>query len=159
MSTRRERQQLAKRSRQRCRRRTKADRRQQKPDPQPQPQPEPQVQVQVQDPHIGFFALEGREPLRHDEAVLIVGVRSVIQQILKRQGRTAMTIHDVTFREIMMGLVEGAAFCFDDQAYARLLKPAREAGLALQARDAGEAKAPGEPVFRLQLDFAGAQHD
>jgi len=147
MSTRRERQQLGKRSR-RARRRTKPDQQQQAPEQDPQ------------DHHIGYFAREGREVLRHDDgAVVIIGSRPVMQQVLKRRGRTTMTICDVTFWEITHGLVEGAAFCFDDQAYARLLEPAREAGLPLKEYPPGGADSAGTPTVGLQLDFGAARPD
>ena len=115
---------------------------------------------QPQDPHIGYFAREGRDLLRHEDgAVVIIAERPVMQQTLQQRGRTTMTICDVTFCEIMRGLVEGAAFCFDDQAYARFLKPACEFGLPLKGREVGEAEAAGEPAIRLQLDFEAAGDD
>ena len=152
MATKRQRERLTQRIRQARRCRTKPRKQQQEPRQQ-----QPEADEQSEDPHIGYFAREGRDVLRHeDDAVVIVGSRSVMQQILQRRGRTTMTICDITFCEVTMGLVEGAAFCFDDQAYARLVKPAQEAGLPLQDRVLGEADAAGEPAFRLQLDFGVA---
>ena len=154
MSTQRERQQLAKRLRE-GRRHTAQHQKPaaasaQRPESESEPQPPDQ---DPEDPHIGYFACEGHDLLRHDDgAIVIVGSRAALQQMLHRRGRTRMTICDVRSCEIMLWLVEGAAFCFDDQAYVRFLKPAREAGLPLKDHQPVASDPPGTPAIGLQLE-------
>jgi hypothetical protein len=155
MSTKRERQQLAKRLGKGRRHPAQPAKQGSQSKQQPESESEPQPPDQdPEDPHIGYFACEGRDLLRHDDgAIVIVGSRAAMQQTLQRRGRTGMTICDVRSCEIMLWLVEGAAFCFDDQAYARFLKPARQAGLPLKDNQPVATDPPGTPAIGLRLDY------
>jgi hypothetical protein len=153
MSTRRERQQLAQRSR-RARRRGKP--------PQPSPKPAPQEHPPEplwppEDLLIGYIAHEGDEVLCHDGAPWIAGDHRQMERNLEQRGRTGMIIRPATFEDLAVALMEGVPLCFDECALARFYEPAQQAGIPMEKLagrlDAREGDDSGKPALRLQLEF------
>lgn len=53
----------------------------------------------------------------------------------------------------MQGLLRGAAYAFDEDAYSRFYPLAREAGLEVQPADFAEQKSKGIRFFTVQLSL------
>lgn len=107
---------------------------------------------------IGFFAYSSpREVVCTDNAACIIaGFQKSMEEYLKEldpHNRKIRTIRKTRFGEIMQGLLQGAAYAFDEDAYSRFYPLAREAGLEVQPADFAEQKSKGIRFFTVQLSL------
>ena len=105
---------------------------------------------------IGFFAYASRnEVLCTDNAACIItGSQKSMEKYLKEfdpTGGRKHTIRKTRFGEIMQGLLQGAAYAFDEESYDQFYPLAREIGLDVQPADFASQKAKGMRFFTVQI--------
>ena len=84
------------------------------------------------DPHIGFIAEDGFDLVRYEGECIVAGSREEMQRTVAILcPETKATIYRVSFEQLFRMMNEtGEVFRFDDEAYARLLEPARRRGIS-----------------------------
>lgn len=102
-------------------------------------------------PQIGYFAYRGMQTVCDGDGCVIAGSREQMATVLERLGLQGFTVRPTTFSEILAGLRRGGAYCFDEQAYGRLLGPAQKAGLPLSEEDFSDPGPTGLHFVRVQL--------
>jgi hypothetical protein len=120
-------------------------------DPYMAPQPETAA---VSNPLVGYLVHDGVRTLCDGDGCIIAGSRAKIRQIRDRIGSrfSAMrTIQPAPFSDIWEGMQRGGAYCFDEEAYGRFLRPAQRAGLPLTAQDFSDPGPLGMHFVRVQL--------
>jgi hypothetical protein len=103
------------------------------------------------DPVIGWFAQQGTDAVCDGDALIIAGTEAKLIRILQIHRRDAedYQIRPATAREILALIPLGAAYCFDEEAYARFLAPARAAGLPLKDEDFSDPGPIGIHLIRI----------
>ena len=103
---------------------------------------------------VGYLVHDGVRTLCDGDGCIIAGSRAKIRRIRDRIGSrfsTMRTIQAATFSDIWEGMQRGGAYCFDEEAYGRFLRPAQRAGLPLTAQDFSDPGPLGMHFVRVQL--------
>ncbi len=104
---------------------------------------------------VGFFAQRDLQLICDGDACVVAGSRQQMAAIIGFHGLNLQDyrVRKTTAAEVIHGLQLGGAYCFDQQAYDRLLPAAQAAGLPFHREDIGNADATfgGVPLLRLQL--------
>lgn len=105
------------------------------------------------DPLIGYLAHSGINIICDGDGCIIAGSKSRMVEIIRRMQRldstTAYEIQPVRFSAILDGYLRGGAYCFDETAYGRFLKPGRQAGMALAEEDFSDPGPTGLHFVRI----------
>jgi len=105
---------------------------------------------------IGFFAYRSRQEVicTEGDACLVAGserqMRGYVSEI-DPQGASGTTIRKTRFGEILRGLHLGAAYAFDEEAYARFFPLAHAAGLPVEAANFGAARSTETRFLTVRL--------
>jgi hypothetical protein len=99
---------------------------------------------------IGWFGLNGIHSLCDNEALVVTGTRPGLRKMMDRVEHMKFTPRSTTFAEIMRGINLGAAYAFDEDAYAIFRPLAAARGLALPAEDFSDPGPWGIHLLRVQ---------
>ena len=122
--------------------------------PKKRKRPSRRVVESHEDAVVGYFASGGLNVMCDGDACIIASSREQMNQIMARQPGhppQPMSVRPTTFGEIMQGLKMGAAYAFDEGAYAILLPLAQRCGLPLGPEDFTDPGPHGVHLVRIQL--------
>jgi len=105
---------------------------------------------------IGFFAHTSRYEVVGTDgtACIIAGSQKSMEKYLKELDPDNIkkhTIRKTRFGEIMQGILYGAAYAFDEDAYNRFYPLAKAVGLDVQPADFESQKLKGMRFFTVQI--------
>lgn len=103
------------------------------------------------DPLIGYFAVRGVNVVCDGDGCIVAGSVEKMTHIIQRHHEDAdsFEIRQTTYSEIFPGIQLGGAYCFDEQAYGRFLRPAQAAGLPLVDEDFSDPGPTGIHLVRV----------
>ncbi len=105
---------------------------------------------------IGYFAYASRNEVvcTDGAACVITGSQKSMATYIKEIDPNNLknhTIRKTRFGEIMQGILFGAAYAFDEEAYNRFYPLARDEGLDVQSADFESQKLKGMRFFTVQI--------